>query len=85
MVTKTILTVMNIGLGRRHFLFCSQAACSLFGDFSLKTFCVGFMVTLYYQHSYLNTCYLLNELHKRKESAFKLDKSRVPKRRHLGI
>ena len=33
-------------------------------------------MALYYQHSFLNTCCLLNGLRKRKENAFKLDKSR---------
>ena len=47
-------------------------------------FCIGFVVALYYHHSFLNTCYLLNGLRKRKESAFELNKSRVPERRHLG-
>ena len=84
MITKTILSAMNKDLRRRHFVFDPQEACSLFGDFSWKTFCVGFVLTLYYQHSFLNTFYLLNGLRKLKESAFKLDKSRVPERRHLG-
>ena len=42
------------------------------------------MVKLYYHHSFLNTCYLLKGLRKPKESAFKLNKSRVAERRHLG-
>ena len=41
-------------------------------------------MALYYPHSFLNTCHLLNGLRKHKESAFKLDKSRVPECRHLG-
>ena len=60
MITKTILSAMNKGLRRRHFGL--QEASSLFGDFSWKTFCVGFVLALYYQHSFLNTCYLLNGL-----------------------
>ena len=84
MITKTILSAMNKGLRRRHFVFGRLEACYLFGDFSWKTFYVGFVLALYYQHSFLNTCYLLNWLRKHNESAFKLDKSRVPERCHLG-
>ena len=72
-VTKTILS-LNKGPRCRHFVFGPQEACSLFGDFSYKTFCGGFVVALYYQYSFLNTCYLLNWLRKHKESALKLNK-----------
>ena len=42
--------------------------------------CVGTVLST----QLLNNCYLLNGLRKRKESAFKLNKSRVPEHRHLG-
>ena len=58
MITKAILSTMNKGLRRRHFVFGPQEACSLFGDFSWKTLCVGFVLALYFQHSFLK--YLLS-------------------------
>ena len=59
MVTKTIYSVMNKGLRRRHFIFGSQEACSLFWRFLqedvLRRLCVGIVLSKHVSKYFLFT------------------------------
>ena len=80
MVRETIYSVMNKGLIAAILILVRLF---LLGGFSYKTYCGGFVLALYSRNMFLNTFYFLTEKRKRKQSTFKLDKSRKSERCHF--